>query len=355
MNRDKIKKSHVFYFDEPKISIVIPNYNRGDMLSETLESVLKQNYSNWEAIVIDDGSTDNSINIGIKYSSGDSRIIFLQRNREPRGAPVCRNIGTEKSHGDYIIFLDSDDLMAEYCLRQRVDSIKKDPDKDFWVFPMLVFSGEPSEAKNVWNIETAQSDISRFLSLDAVWQTSGPIWKKSALNRIGGFTENLVCWQDVDIHLKALGNNLKYSKYYSLQPDIYYRQHKEGSISQGEISSLPKLKTRLKILKNHFSAILNKDDEILQGFKIMASSIAIGSARTFHKNITSEALNFGKKSHLLDFMFIIKTRLIQLLVILRLNRIKSVNKAILNLINEYQNDSNIGKHPLLLIENEKIS
>jgi len=328
----------------PKISIIIPNFNRGDLLSETLNSVLKQDYTHWEAIVVDDGSTDNSLEIGRGFEKKDSRISFVIRKTMATGAPVCRNIGLKNSSGDYIIFLDSDDLMTDFCLSQRVSTINKYPDNDFWVFPMWVFFNSPNQAKYLWNIESSKSDISRFLCLDAVWQTSGPVWKKSSLQKIDGFTENLACWQDIDIHLKALGRNLKYDKYYVLKPDIFYRQHKYGSISQNEISSLPKLRTRLDILIYHFSAIEPKENNILEAFKIMASNIAMGSARTLHKKITSEVLKFGKISHLFDQQFIIKVKLIQALTILRLSRISAINKFILRRVKKFQYDSNIGKH-----------
>lgn len=329
---------------EPKISIIVPNFNRGDLLSETLDSVLKQDYTHWEAIVVDDGSTDNSLEIGKEFTKKDSRISFVSRTIMPAGASVCRNIGLEKSSGDYIIFLDSDDLMADFCLSQRLRIINEYPENDFWVFPMWVFLNSPNHVKYLWNVESSKSDISRFLSLDAVWQTSGPIWKKSSLQIINGFTENLACWQDVDIHLKALGKNLKYDKYYSLKPDIFYRQHKNGSISQNEISSLPKLRTRLDILIYHFNAIESKENDIIEAFKIMASSIAISSARTLHKKITSEVLKFGNNNNLFDQNFILKVKLVQALTISRLNRIGTINKFILKRIKKFQHDSNIGKH-----------
>lgn len=329
---------------EPKISIIIPNYNRGDMMPETLDSILNQTYENWEAIIVDDGSKDNSLEVGDQYAKKDARITSLSRTGEFGGAPVCRNQGLDKSVGEYIIFLDSDDLLADFCLEQRVSTIAQNLDLDFWVFPMFVFDTIPAAATKVWNLKSEKSDISRFLSLDAVWQTSGPIWKKSSVKKIGAFTEGLACWQDVDIHLKALGQNLSYETFYNLKPDSYYRQHQSGSISQGEISSLPKLKARLGILKSHFENISDKSEDVLSGFKIMACNIAVGSSRTLHKSITEDVLRFGKKNGLISKKEYKEVRLIQRLTLLRLNRIGIINKFILKKISKYKRDSNIGKH-----------
>jgi glycosyltransferase involved in cell wall biosynthesis len=226
------------------ISVIIPNFNRGDLLKETLESVLKQSYPYWEAIVVDDGSTDNSESVGLEYTLKDSRIKYYKRTQESGGAPFCRNIGIQKSTGDYLIFLDSDDLLASFCLEQRINQIASDPENDFWVFPMLMFLGKPESACKLWNINTPEPDLHRFLKLDAVWQTSGPVWRKNAVIKINGFTEGLACWQDVDIHLKALISGLSYKKFYQLKPDVFYRQHETGSISQNEISSPAKMKSR---------------------------------------------------------------------------------------------------------------
>ena len=97
--------------ETPLVSIVIPLYNRAELIAETLQSVLMQFYQNWECIVVDDGSTDNSFQVIKSLFEKDNRIKVYERNREPKGASTCRNIGIEKSNGEYIIFLDSDDLL----------------------------------------------------------------------------------------------------------------------------------------------------------------------------------------------------------------------------------------------------
>jgi len=327
------------------ISIIIPNFNRGDFLSATLDSVLRQNYDSWEAIVVDDGSTDSSKKVMEDYSKKDNRIRCFTRDRKPGGAPVCRNIGVEKSTGDFLIFLDSDDLLADFCLSQRAETIRKFPENDFWVFPMLMFKDDPKNARNLWNKETEEQDLFRFLKLDAVWQTSGPIWRKKAVEKIGGFTEGLACWQDVDFHLKALTSKLKYQKYYHLKPDIFYRMHEVGSISQGEISSLPKLLARKEILISHF----NKSEalmgpELMKSFGILARSVSFGAAKTLHYKITFSVLSFGIKNKILSLGFVTKTFIFQMIVLGRINRIPGLGKLIKSLFQPISLDSNIGKH-----------
>ena len=107
--------------NDPLVSIIIPTYNRAHLIGETLESVITQTYVNWECIVVDDGSTDNTSEILKSYSAKDNRIQYHQRpSNRPKGANACRNLGFELSKGDYIQFLDSDDLLSMKKLHNQI-------------------------------------------------------------------------------------------------------------------------------------------------------------------------------------------------------------------------------------------
>ena len=94
---------------EPLVSIITPTFNSEAFISETIESVQSQTHSNWEHIIVDDGSTDGTIHLLKAYGEKDNRIrVFLMERNS--GAAFCRNYATEKAKGDYIAFLDSDDL-----------------------------------------------------------------------------------------------------------------------------------------------------------------------------------------------------------------------------------------------------
>ncbi|OHX65559.1 glycosyltransferase family 2 protein [Flammeovirga pacifica] len=101
------------------ISIIIPTYNRAKYINETLTSLIRQTYSNWECIIVDDGSTDNTIEVVNNFIKNDDRFLFYERDIEPKGAPTCRNIGLENAKGEYIKFLDSDDWLTETALEDQ--------------------------------------------------------------------------------------------------------------------------------------------------------------------------------------------------------------------------------------------
>ena len=93
---------------QPKISIIIPCYNQSLFLSESLESVISQTLSDWECIVVNDGSTDNSLSIANEYACRDQRIKVV--SQENSGPSAARNHGVQESHGKFILFLDGDDI-----------------------------------------------------------------------------------------------------------------------------------------------------------------------------------------------------------------------------------------------------
>ncbi len=108
------------------ISIIIPTYNRSHMIRHTLESVENQTYSNWECLVVDDGSEDETEFILQKFSEKDNRFRYLKRPQDrKKGAASCRNIGLENSKGAYIQYLDSDDILATNKLEVHKGILEK--------------------------------------------------------------------------------------------------------------------------------------------------------------------------------------------------------------------------------------
>ena len=96
--------------EEPKVSIITANYNGGDYIAETLACLLKQNYSNWENIIVDDGSTDDSVSIIKSFAEKDNRYKYICQSNQ--GAAAARNTAIRNSTGKYILPLDSDDMIS---------------------------------------------------------------------------------------------------------------------------------------------------------------------------------------------------------------------------------------------------
>lgn len=105
--------------ENPIVSIITPAYNAERFIGETIESVLEQTYTNWEMIIVDDASTDQTAKIVQDYMKKDARIRFIQLNKN-EGSAVARNTAMREAKGQYLAFLDSDDLWFEHKLEKQL-------------------------------------------------------------------------------------------------------------------------------------------------------------------------------------------------------------------------------------------
>jgi glycosyltransferase involved in cell wall biosynthesis len=108
----------------PDISIIMPCFNGSATLGQAVNSVLSQSYKNYELIIIDDWSTDDSQAIAQSYVELDCRIIFIKNNKYRKGVSYARNAGIEISRGRYLCFLDCDDYLLDDSLKLRIDSLR---------------------------------------------------------------------------------------------------------------------------------------------------------------------------------------------------------------------------------------
>jgi glycosyltransferase involved in cell wall biosynthesis len=239
------------------VSIVIPVYNRADLLPRCLSSVEQQTFADWECLIVDDGSADSSLQVAGSFSARDARFKSLVRTRSRKGAAACRNEGIERAKGEFIIFLDSDDVLSPACLARRVSILSGHSWGDFVVFRTACFINVPGDSRKVWNIEKPEPDLLRFLKLDAPWSTSGPIWRKAALLRIGAFEETLPGWQDWQLHVMALLEGLSYLR--SDAVDSFWCIPREDKIS-GKANSVahlrPKAEFVVRLLESRASTLV---------------------------------------------------------------------------------------------------
>ena len=216
---------------KPFVSIIIPNYNKADYIAQTLDSLQAQSCKEWEAVIVDDGSTDDSIKIIKQYAQKDPRFRLIERNREPKGGSVCRNIGLENALGEYVIYLDSDDLLANDALKHRLEMFSSYADNDFLVFPTGTFKKVPGDNKSVWRAHK-EKHLQHFLLHRLSWHTTSPIWKRAFLFQLNGFDEAFPRLQDVELHTRALMvEGVAYKVFREVEPDSYYRIDEKRLVS----------------------------------------------------------------------------------------------------------------------------
>jgi hypothetical protein len=197
----------------PLFSIVVPVFNRPECAPLLVESLRCQTEPRWEALLVDDGSDDAAQAAWTAAVAGDGRFVYTQRDRGPAGAPTCRNIGMERARGDYVIFLDCDDALGgPECLAERAAAMEAHPDVDFVVSPSRVFHHAPGDSPCLHSIDTGEDPLDRLLARDIPWQTTGPTWRRAALQRVGPWDTALPSWQDWDYHVRALVAGLRHQR-----------------------------------------------------------------------------------------------------------------------------------------------
>ncbi len=155
-----------------KLSIIIPVYNTEKFLETCIESILRQNYTNWEIILINDGSTDNAGALCDRYSKQDNRILVIHQANS--GLSAARNVGICHSTGDYVMFVDSDDWIADNCLEAIATIIEKQfPDIVIGKFTCMPETGAPVLKDSDFIAEKVngknQSELLEYLRLSGMY------------------------------------------------------------------------------------------------------------------------------------------------------------------------------------------
>ena len=210
----------------PTVSVVMPCYNSECTLRETIESVRNQTITSWELLCVDDGSTDNTVDLIREYCGLDSRIKIIIRESNLKGGSVCRNLGLKAASGSYIMFLDADDILSKSCLALRLENAKKH-DCDFCVFPYGTFF-QGIEDAHPHAITTKNAEY-QFATSMSGWIITCSLFRLDFLKRTGSFDETFPRLQDVEMHLRALTTSgVSYKIFEKLPPDCYYRQSSIG-------------------------------------------------------------------------------------------------------------------------------
>ena len=180
----------------PTISVIIPTYNRANYITKAINSVLSQSYKDYEIIVVDDGSTDNTCQIIKNYNT---KITYIFQ--ENKGPSAARNLGILHANGKYISFLDSDDIWKKHKLRVQIDTIIKNPDikinytQEIWIRNGIRINQKKIHSKHDgWIFE-------QCLPL-CIISPSSVIIHREIFNKTGLFDENLIVCEDYDLWLR---------------------------------------------------------------------------------------------------------------------------------------------------------
>jgi len=182
---------------KPKVSVIIPTYNRRPLLKKAIESVLSQSFKDFELIVVDDGSSDDTPHL---ISSYGDRIVSIRRER--RGPSAARNRGVEAARAEFVAFLDSDDRWDKDKLKIQIGAMENNPSylishtQEIWFRRGKLLNQKKKHQKYHGRI------FSRCLPLCVV-SMSTVMARKELFRKVGLFDEELPCCEDYDFWLRA--------------------------------------------------------------------------------------------------------------------------------------------------------
>ncbi|UXX80814.1 glycosyltransferase [Reichenbachiella carrageenanivorans] len=202
------------------ISIIIPCYNAEEHLASAIQSIIDLEIENLEIIVVDDGSTDNSITIARSF---DKIQLISQANSGPAAA---RNRGIEAASGDIIGFLDADDLYPDQKIKIQLDYLRKNPDTEI-VSGRIQCFGDQSDHMYIKIYEdAAQKTMLNF-------HVGANLYRKNVFDKIGGFDVDLRYAEDVDHWFKIVEQGINY--HFLSEVTLLHRRHHNNmtNVSQG--------------------------------------------------------------------------------------------------------------------------
>ena len=247
----------------PLVSIIIPTYNRVHLITETLDSILEQTYTNWECLVIDDGSTDNTAELLLQYCANDKRFqYYLRPKNRLKGANTCRNLGFELSKGNYINWFDDDDLMLNDFIAFKVLNIK--PQHNFIITSGIIVDENKNKIKDL-RFNNANHIYKQFCLYESSILTPSVLFTRDFLQKKNLFNPTIYRGQESEF-FSRLFFNVNYNEYTHVDHKSFlYRQHEETKTYLNK-SYVPIYKESLAFiyLENFKRAIILKDLELFK-------------------------------------------------------------------------------------------
>jgi len=215
------------------VTIIMATYNRAHFIVETLHSIQNQTFKNFECLIIDDGGTDDTLQVINPILNEDTRFQFLKRSvNYTKGLPGCRNFGLDIAKGEYIIFFDDDDIVhpqnLELCVSELMNS-----NYDFCRYKRSVFFKDfdyKFDSKvNFEKFEITVNDIRKIINGRLPFNSCAVMWTKNCFDN-NRFVESLMYAEEWELYVRLLTENIKGV---SIEKTLFYgRKHEQSNTGE---------------------------------------------------------------------------------------------------------------------------
>ncbi len=222
----------------PIVSIIVPCYNQAKYLPETLDCILAQTFQDWECILVNDGSTDDTEKVALEYCDKENRFHYFYK--ENSGVSDTRNYGVSKSQGKYILPLDSDDIVGEGYLEDAVKVFESNKEVDVVYSEGVFFDGLVGKIElKPYAYQTLLLENTFFCPV---------FFKRENFDRVGGYNVNMKKgWEDWELMISLLDENSVVVKI----PKVYYHYRILANSRERSITLEQKAELFMQIYENH--------------------------------------------------------------------------------------------------------
>lgn len=293
---------------QPEVTIIVPTYNYGHLIGETLDCLINQVFKDWEAIIIDDGSTDETEKVVLKYTAIDSRIKYSKQ--ENKGVSVARNLGLKLAKGNFIQFLDADDLISPQKINLQLTALKETKADICLVNTKYFDTDNPKKLYS--NLERSMVSTPNVLNGSGYEMLLAFVQKnqtviQSPLARNAIFKENLfpvemAYLEDWDFWFRCALNNCTFCYFDHPEATAFVRMHPKSATQQQNriIESEAKLRANIDYYltqSSHNLEQINALKKLNDSLLINTFKYLIAKTPLYHiKKIASYYQSISKKS-----------------------------------------------------------
>ena len=267
----------------PAVTIAIPCYNAAQWLGVAIESALTQTAPACEVIVVDDGSTDGSLEVAQAFGE---RVRLIAGGH--RGGNAARNTALNAARGEWMQFLDADDFLEPPKLAQQFAEAANGTEADVIFSPVWI---DESGTRVRSTLDCAHDIYAQWISWELP-QTGGALWRKEALVRIGGWKEDQPCCQEHELYARSLFAGLRFV--FAPTPHAVYRVWSESTVCRRDPRQLARVKTQLI---DGMCEWLKAGGHWTETHRQLAGRACFEMARTLAKYDAAEAAAYHRERH----------------------------------------------------------
>lgn len=233
----------------PKISIIIPTYNSSRFIKRTIGSVLTQTFRDWELIIVDDCSKDNTELAVREFAKFDKRIKFFKTNENSGGPATPKNLGVEKAEGEYVAFLDHDDEWFPEKLEKQLRVFQNSKDDNLGLVSCGANLINKKKKKfGVYNPKNIKIGFPEILLRNPIYSNSSVLIKKKVIDIVGERDEKMRYSEDWDMWIRICKNNFKIN--FIDKPLFNYHFH-DSNVTKATKDKLIKVRDAEYVFNKH--------------------------------------------------------------------------------------------------------